>query len=338
MNLFNPRAFLSKLFASSRANEEPDVETPVTFPQFARLPVELRLRIWEFAVEPRIHRIHLHSSCSPGQLHAQRSTSSNSDDAALYATETDGSPNVEDATESEGLDALPAVDYGTGWRYHMRITPCEGHPCNCYRPPPEILGAVPLPAVLSVCSESRKVARPLYARYIDQDYDSRGVVLRRAGTQPREPNTSLEYSRAGIILNPQIDVLLLPINIASGTGVRELQHFAAVAARNIPDISKVIIEISVSMPPFRWWSSARFEYWRNWGATSWWIPTGFLVYMRGLREVVLVRQFDRMLPDEWRDRLQGQWREEFLGVREKWPKEWDGTPPRLRFVQDLSEA
>jgi hypothetical protein len=74
--------------------------------------------------------------------------------------------------------------------------------------------------------------------------------------------------------------------------------------------------------------------------TGWWVPGRALVRMQGLMEVVILRptEYEALLPVEWQERTKSQWKEELEKVVEKWPPEWKGRMPFLRFAQSLEEA
>jgi hypothetical protein len=140
-------------------------------------------------------------------------------------------------------------------------------------------------------------------------------------------------------MNPQLDSLVLRINVASRSDVQKVQHLASILSSHLPEIRKVVVLLRVAMVPFRHWQPNRFRYWRKWGEDGWWVPVRFLIKLKGLREVVLVYDFgQKMLPPEWRARTVGQWVEELVKVQERWPVEWDGVMPSLRFVGSLAEA
>lgn len=335
LSLLNHAIPFSKLLSLSSSSRTTQDEAPIYFPQFMSLPAELRLKIWDLAIEPRTHRVHFRLYTRP------------------YS-------EVEEEEEAPGdLDALQSADAGletgdgmgevygylpdgspTRRECNMVILPCNEPSCKCNFYPPSSRGALPLPATLYACSESREVALPQFSKCFGEEYNARGrpVTKRYSGltaTTDQDP----VFPTVGLLLNPSIDAIIITTNIASTTAVRELHHVAAIVARQMPDLRKAVIELAISMPPYHFWSSRRFQYWTNWGRNPWWIPIKFLVQMKGLREVVLSRPFkDKMLPSEWRARILSQWEDELVKVKDKWPVEWEGKMPSLRFVSKLQDA
>lgn len=335
LSLLNHAIPFSKLLSLSSSSRISQDEAPIYFPQFMSLPAELRLKIWDFAIEPRTHHIHFRLYSRPWS-------------------------EVEEEEEATGdLDALESADAGletgdgmgeiygylpdgrlTRDKCNMVILPCNESSCKCAFYPPSSRGALPLPATLYACSESRDVALPRFSKYFSQEYDTCGrpVTKQYSGLAATTDPDSV-FPTVGLMLNPSIDALLIHTNIASGTAVRELQHFAAIAARQVPDLRKVVIVLTICMPPYHFWTSRRFQYWRNWGQNPWWIPIKYLVQMHGLREVVLSHSLkDKMLPSEWRDMILSRWEDELVKAKDKWPVEWGGTMPSLRFVSKPKDA
>lgn len=307
------------------------------------LPAELRLKIWDYALEPRLHRIHLYVYTQPY-----------SDDEEEEEDEDEGEPEAPGASDAlESADAGSETGDGMGEVYgfgpdggplrrkcNMVITPCKSGTCRCDFFPPSSRDALPLPATAYACSESREVTLPQFSKYLGEEYNTRGlpVTKRYSGLVATSTQDSV-FPTVGLLLNPSIDNILIRANVASASSVQEVHHFAAVAARQLLDLRKVVIELGISMPPYRFWSSARFQYWRNWGQNPWWIPIKFLLRMKRLREVVFVRRAkDKMLPKEWRDRIMSQWEDKFGTEKEKWPIEWAGTMPSLRFASEPEQA
>jgi hypothetical protein len=54
------RGILSSFQPSQYQNNPIDLPSTASFPQFTELPIEIRLKIWKLALEPRIIPIHLH--------------------------------------------------------------------------------------------------------------------------------------------------------------------------------------------------------------------------------------------------------------------------------------
>ncbi|RDL35773.1 uncharacterized protein BP5553_06385 [Venustampulla echinocandica] len=270
-------------------------------PPIHETSLELRRKVWSFAVEARVLRVHLH---------------------AHVASYLQDEQTVEDGRKIYR-------DYPSTFRTRMNITPCNGTQCFCIFFRPKSPHTVPLPAVLFARHESRDVAIPMYSRRLDGEYDTRGVDV---SGRPWQFFTD-PLAETGLVLNPFIDTILVRANINIRSRVEELHHFAAIAALQVPDISKIIVDLRIGQYKRR--SARCFQYWRDWGADSWWVPTRFLVQMRGLREVIFLRPPDRkMLPDEWVKRTEDQWVLEFLKFEEKWPVEWEGRMPSLKFIPE----
>jgi hypothetical protein len=158
-------------------------------------------------------------------------------------------------------------------------------------------------------------------------------ISRFEKSPPSEPPVT------GLIINPSVDTLHIGVNVASYSGVLTLSRFAAIVAQQIPDIQRVILSLHIAMPPYKFWASARFQYWKNWGGIGWWVPSRHLIKMPALREVVLlVRKKEKMLPVEWRNRTEGQWVEELLKVEDQWPAGWEGKMPSLKFLYSLEDV
>jgi hypothetical protein len=150
------------------------------------------------------------------------------------------------------------------------------------------------------------------------------------------PSTLLP--KTGLVINPSLDTVILRVNVASRSNVQELHHLASILSTQLPEIRKVVIQIRIAMPPYKFWQSTRFQYWMRWGESGWWVPMRFLIKLRGLREVVLVCRGEKMLPQQWMARTEGQWAEEMEKRREEWPVEWRATMPSLTFVGNMKEA
>jgi len=335
----NLSSALRAFFTFSSQPKEPALPSISSFPQFSRLPVELRLKIWGLALELRSLRIHLHKSCPQWVDHEQRweGYAPAWPEHSSLTEPFDGPPFIPVTEEEKGV-FYP--DTHSGPRpHHMVITPCTDlHPCHCESSPALSWLASPLPASLFACRESREAGIGSYIRCLEHEYDVRGVVVRHPiSVRPQKPPSRSPLT--GIIMNPQLDSLVLRINVASRSDVQKVQHLASILSSHLPEIRKVVVLLRVAMVPFRHWQLNRFRYWRKWGEDGWWVPVRFLIKLKGLREVVLVYDFgQKMLPPEWRARTVGQWVEELVKVQERWPVEWDGVMPSLRFVGSLAEA
>ena len=329
---------LRAFFTSSSQPKEPALPSIGSFPQFSRLPVELRLKIWGFALEPRSLRIHLHRCCPPWVDQEQRWEGYAPDwpEHSSLTEPFDGPPFIPVAEEENGVSYGSPNAHSDPRPYHMVITPCTDlHPCHCQNSPALSRHASPLPASLLACRESLEAGIGSYIRCMEHEYDVRGVVVRHPiSVRPQQPPSRSPLT--GIIMNPQLDSLVLRTNIPSRSDVQKVQHLACILSSHLPEIRKVVIQLRVAMAPFRHWRPNRLLYWRKWGEDGWWVPVRFLIKLKLLREVVLVYDLGhKMLPLEWRARTMGQWMEELVKVQERWPVEWDGVMPSLRFVEVL---
>ena len=192
--------------------------------------------------------------------------------------------------------------------------------------------------MLFACKESRNATVLLYKRVLEEEYDIRGKTVLNPVSGIEKSPTSMP-PRTGLAINYSIDAIIMPVNIPTRSAILELHHFSAVAAQQIPHLRKFIVHLRIFMPPYKFWSSRRFQYWRKWGETSWWVPIRYLLRMRALEEVVLLRNGEeKLLPSEWKSRVIAQWTEELLKVKDAWPVEWEGKMPSLRFVTSVAEA
>lgn len=152
----------------------------------------------------------------------------------------------------------------------------------------------------------------MYSEYLVGYYDKRGMLLepnpRFRGTP--NPVGNPPVSSKGVVLNPAFDTILLTMNIASSGGIQNIIHFVAMAAREIPQVRRAVIEIRIAMPPYQLSERRRFRKWRNWGPDGAWVPRK-IVKMDNLREIVILWECggknDKMLPQEWRDRTMSIW-------------------------------
>jgi hypothetical protein len=335
--LTSTRSALKAFFTFS---QQPSCPSTTAFPQFSKLPIELRLRIWIFALKPRHLRIHLHKSW-PLWL----------DDEQRYEGYAPAWPEHSSLTEPfDGLEYIPMTEEEGGELYgypdsrsdpqplHMFLTPCtDTHPCRCVSFPPSSTHAQQLPGILFACRESRDATRRQYVRCLEDEFDARGLVVVDLSLHLVKSPPSTLLPRTGIVINPSVDALVLRVNVASRSSVQEVHHLASILATQLPDIRKVIIQLRIAMPPFKFWQSTRFQYWKKWGENGWWVPMRFLVKLKGLREVVLVCNLkEKMLPPDWRMRTESQWIEEFSKLEERWPAEWGGMMPSFKFVGDVA--
>jgi hypothetical protein len=66
-----------------------------------------------------------------------------------------------------------------------------------------------------------------------------------------------------------------------------------------------------------------------------------LVKFGNLKEIVVLvegKVHGKMLPDEWRERTLLIWGQELGKMRERWPEEWEGHMPKLKFVTRFEDA
>ncbi|KAK0103133.1 hypothetical protein ONS95_000691 [Cadophora gregata] len=335
---------LSRLFSSSSTRHDTHAlhNSPSSFPQFSKLPVELRLKIWSYAAPSRILRVHLHEYTPHWINDENRWEGYAPEPNSNQDSDTDAPANANlprfIPTPVDLLPALPMYANEALRPQHMEITACtSSHPCGCKTYPPKSHSLLPMPGVLLACQESYAVLSKQYRRCLENEYNAWGyeVVLpfRVKEYPPSRPPVT------GLIMNPLADTLHVRVNVASFSGVMVLRRFAAIVAQQVPNIQRVIFSLHITMPPYKFWASARFQYWKNWGATGWWVPAKHLIKMPDLREVVLVvRKKEKMLPVEWRNRTEGQWAEELLKVEDQWPAGWKGKIPSLTFVDNVEDA
>jgi hypothetical protein len=206
----NLSSALRAFFTFSSQPKEPALPSISSFPQFSRLPVELRLKIWGLALELRSLRIHLHKSCPQWVDHEQRweGYAPAWPEHSSLTEPFDGPPFIPVTEEEKGV-FYP--DTHSGPRpHHMVITPCTDlHPCHCESSPALSWLASPLPASLFACRESREAGIGSYIRCLEHEYDVRGVVVRHPiSVRPQKPPSRSPLT--GIIMNPQLDSLVLP--------------------------------------------------------------------------------------------------------------------------------
>jgi hypothetical protein len=353
--LRNVAAYLGSFIFTS-LSEQPTVENPsppARFTRFSELPAELRVKIWKFALKPRMIGLH-HHRVDISYCHKNEAWHGYAPDeplkSNLTAEEISRLPTYRPLTEEESGQG-PHVPYPGQISprqhppAHFVITACDkGSPlCNCnrkapYRPQHSGL-APPLPGVLVACHESRNATMSAYKRVMEDEYDSRGLPFIPAiSGLVKLPYT--EAPMTGAIINPAIDILSFTVNIAqSSAGVRELKSLTTVVAQQVPDITRVVLRGQIFMRPANWWGSQRFQYWKSFGKTGSWVPAVRLLKFNKLKEVIFYYPKEKtkreMLPDEWKARTQAQWDSELLKVESRWPESWKGIPPTFRCVTDL---
>ncbi|KAH8787431.1 hypothetical protein F5882DRAFT_461675 [Hyaloscypha sp. PMI_1271] len=195
-----------------------------SFPQFSKLPIELRLKIWAFALEPRHLRVHLHKF-HPSWLNDQQRYDSYAPDWPEHSslTEPFDGPQFTLMTEEEGGEIYCDPDYYSDPQpYHMVVTPCaDAHPCRCTYYPPSSTHALPLPPLLSTCRESREAFMGQYIRCLESEYSTRGVpVVHPTSLLAKSPPSTL-LPQTGLIINPSLDAIILHANVASRSDVQQ---------------------------------------------------------------------------------------------------------------------
>jgi hypothetical protein len=178
-----------------------------SFPQFSSLPQELRLKIWDFALEPRILRLHLHVE-RPSPWEDQ----------------------IPEPEEEEDVD----MPLDPRWHPQYMIIPsCNGSvACECKTLSVSSQGILPRPRIIYACHESRDFAIGRYLKCLDDEYDSRGhVVEKPLSSLVKAPMDS--FPRTGIIFNSEIDAILLSVNLGSSEEVGEIHQFTSIAAQQI---------------------------------------------------------------------------------------------------------
>ncbi|KAI6717361.1 hypothetical protein JHW43_000017 [Diplocarpon mali] len=316
---------------------EPLDSALTSFPQFSQLPIELRLKIWSYSASPRLLHLHLHGYNPAWYVGDQC--------FAGYASAiTDGSVNVFDGPSFipdpyQPGSELPGYIRHRPLPQHMTITSCiSAHPCDCRYFPSKSWSALPPPAAFLACRESHDVLAKQFRRCLENEYNSQGhVVVNPVSRINISPPDIPPYT--GVIFNPMVDTIHLRANVSSLSSVQEICRFTAIAVQQIPDIRRVVFDLEVSMPPYRFWGSPRFQYWEKWCPIGWWVPTQYLVQLKDLEQVFLVgKKGERMLPVDWKDRTERQWVVELLKVEDQWPIEWEGRIPSLKCVSTLEEA
>ncbi|KAH6719471.1 hypothetical protein BKA61DRAFT_276567 [Leptodontidium sp. MPI-SDFR-AT-0119] len=309
------------LSSSSKPQDTKPSYPPLeTFHQFPELPVELRLKIWGYTAPLRTVRVHLHDF-SPSMVGGSRSS---------------GPRFIQGPVEQR--PDLPIYNSMDTEPHHMIITLCSpSRDCGCDMFPPKTRNLLPLPGVLLACHESRDVLLKEYRRCLEDEYDLWGQAVANP-TSRMQKSLPSEPPVTGLIVNPSADIIHLSVNVSSCNSVVQLNRFAGIAAQQLPDLQRIVLNVHIAMPPYKFWATGRFQFWKNWGGSGWWVPARYLVKMQYLKEVILiVKKSERMLPVEWRNRTEGQWVEELWKLEDQWPAGWEGRMPRLKFVQSIEE-
>lgn len=303
-----------------------------SFPQFSRLPIELRLKIWQFAMFPRLIQLHLHEYASNEERPAQLQ------EAGI---------NGDEDEDPDEWEYAQNPFQGIRGRYPtMAITTCSGnYPCGCKYLPPRSHYRLPSPAILSVCSESRQAIVAFYSTVLNKIYNARGQAVVPASyffTPHRMHEATWEGpydpSETGVFMNPAVDIPIIPFNVKSIQALRDMDHLIAIASKEIPSISRVVFRIYIAMP-YMFWNRERFQKWKQFGPNGDWVPRK-LVQLKKLREVALLvegKVLQKMLPAEWRQRTVQIWQTELLRMSNSWPEEWEGIMPTLRVITALEE-
>ena len=342
-SLLNVGSALKAFFTSSRSPQQPPVPPLDSFPQFSKLPVELRLKIWTFALNSRNLGLHLHLS-HPNWLNDEQRYEGYAPAWPEHSSLTKPYDGPEYVPEEEGENLY---GYPDSWHSqsdprpcHMALTPCSAlHCCDCSTFPFSSAHAQPLPTSLFACRESRDANIGQYIRGLEDEYDTRGCLVVHPMFRLKKSPAYTLLPRTGIVINPSVDVLLLRANVASRSSIQQIHHLASILATQLQEVQKVVLQLEIGMPPYKFWQRERFQYWKRWGEDGWWLPMRFLLKLKGLREVVLVyNPKEKMLPLEWKTRTESQWLEEFSKLEERWPLEWEGNMPSLKFVGDIENA
>lgn len=345
----------SWLKPSKTAPPPPPPRPPIIpFPQFNKLPVELRLKIWEFSIEPRVVPVHLYTS-----------SSQEDEDVLNDEEEMESRPTAPENLPPSRAPPMHFDSYTYGNELEnpsgkrMAVTTCrnpmahERCECSTYSIGGRHFHNLPPQAI--VCRESREVIQAMdtYKKYFfSHTYNTNGLhqdvydpehLFSPQADPTLLPKTDRGTSARGVILNPSIDILYLRARVSSRSRIQEVCHFSTIVAREAPEISKVVIDLGIAMPPYKFLAKDRFEYWKAWGESAWWVPVGSLLRLKGLKEVVLVTHGDgegkrKWLPEEWKVRTEGLWRDKLLRYVEFWPGEWEGVMPVMRFVERFEEA
>jgi hypothetical protein len=72
------------------------------------------------------------------------------------------------------------------------------------------------------------------------------------------PEYPYSYRTGGFMSS--LDILVFNLNIASSGSSRYISQLVAVLVRETPEIQTLVIKITISLPPYKWWSAERFRY------------------------------------------------------------------------------
>ena len=181
---------IRSLFAPKPSPQSAEPASEASFPQFSRLPPEIRDEIWQLALEPRIIPIHFQNmwliKYPTDQLRAAINAS------LLAATEEDNTPFLSISNGNGNGNGW------NGWNWYRTLFIVNSPTCRVstyesWMQPPRP-SMEPLPALLRVCRESRAATIHLYPRCLHHEYDLLG---RRAVRSPKNtyPNRSSDYLR-----------------------------------------------------------------------------------------------------------------------------------------------
>lgn len=281
----------------SWANYGLNVRQPASsFPRFSELPVELRLKIWELSLGPRLIPVDIYQRYS---------------------------------TSFEELDPLPK----------MHFTICtQSHLYKGNYLPHKFLRTLPRPAVFSACRESRYATFRLHSTYFDDEYKARDPIV-PTSVQPTALNKPDGPLKTSALVDPTVDVILLRLNIGSGHHMRRLCDFVSIAGNELGTVRRVIVSISIFLPPYQWPAVLRLQKWRNWGIDGSWVPED-LVNFPNLREVMVLietKNQAKMLSEEWRASRVSIWHERLEKMRQSWPVQWEENIPTLRFLTTIED-
>lgn len=209
--------------------------------------------------------------------------------------------------------------------------------------PPTWLGPSRTTTCTFLCRESRQATLGDYSRIFDSVFNERGRAVpppsfldpSRFGGVARD---SYDPSRTGAFINLAVDIPWIRFPIGQQP-VKQLHQFVIIASKEGGNISKIALNLSIGLRPYQWRRGERFELWKGWGATGSWVPREVLKF-RNLKEVILVvegKVMSEMLPVEWRERTISIWEEELMAMRDRWPAEWQGAMPVLRFVTRVED-
>ncbi|KAH8599104.1 hypothetical protein B0O99DRAFT_738019 [Bisporella sp. PMI_857] len=342
--------FFSSTSKSSSNNTPPKDTIQHSFPRFSELPLELRDYIWKLAAQQRIIPLHLSQ-----YTHREYKISEWLAENSLSFSEAN--------TEEPVLERLRHEAEGVGsifYFYTMSILICDEGNCECSYLPPSSPHFIPPPATFLACRESYVATRPFYKSYLRDEYTTRGLPFKgefglklarnaqrppslRGEKTPRQDDSSY---RTGVFASPAHDVLMVKMNIASSSSVQEIHQLIAVLSKEMPNLKKFAVRATISMPPYKWWTKERFQYWKTIGVNTNWVSKKVVCFGK-LEELVLIldkriygekAKNGKMLPEEWRIRTAEIWKTELEGMREFWPENWNGEMPRFRIATGLEDV